>query len=134
MATSTKNTTKTPVDPAKSAAAKKAAATRKANREAKLVKEQEAAALVEQQALEALKQPERKISDVICEVLLLKDENEKGFDYNTCLSLVLEQIHDDAKTSLSCLRWYANKMRSEGVILPHRPRNVPRRKVVDPTA
>lgn len=146
-ATANKSTTanKTTVNPAKSAAAKKAAATRKANKDKK---EQEA--IKQQQKLEQ-KEAARaaaaakpiKIADVICETLLLvnpdssKDRPE-GYPYDVCLTMVLERIHKvmpEAKTSLNCLRWYANKMRSEEVLVPYRPRSVPKTtaKVVDPT-
>lgn len=142
MATATKTSKTTTTNPAKSAAAKKAAATRKAN---KLKKEQEALALEQKEAARAAAAAKPiKIADVICETLLLinpeshKDRPE-GYAYDVCLTMVLERVHKvmpEAKTSLNCLRWYANKMRSEDILVPHRPRSVPKTAALaeDPTA
>jgi len=151
MATSTKNTPKDAKAQARSDAAKKAAQTRKAN---KLKKEQEAKALAEQQALaeqeqaelkaKAADKPEIKICDAICETLQMirpgteNNERPEGYTYKECLEIVLEKVRPskpNANTSLDCLRWYATKLRGEGVVLPYRPRNAPTPKVaVDPTA
>lgn len=145
MATATKTKTNT-TNPAKSAAAKKAAATRKAN---KLKKEQDALVAKQKQeqkdaARAAAAAKPIKIADVICETLLLINpeshkERPEGYSYDVCLTMVLDRIHPvmpEAKTSLNCLRWYANKMRSEDVLVPHRPRSIPKTATpaVDPAS
>lgn len=143
MATSTKNKP-APKDAkalARSEAAKKAAETRKKN---KLAKEAEAKAEASKQEQIELKQEVTaaktvKICDVICEVLQQvrpgteKQERPEGYTYKECLDIVLERVrptNPNAQTSLDCLRWYATKLRSEGIVLPYRPRNAPVKKDV----
>lgn len=135
MATTIKSKTVTTKEEAlkaqkRSEAAIKAAQTRKAK--AAAVKAEQ-----EKQEVEAVVSAQPvKICDVICDTLMLirpGSETEgrprgEGYSYKECLEMVLEKVHKhnpDAKTSLDCLRWYAAKMRSEGVILPYRPRNSP---------
>lgn len=62
----------------------------------------------------------------LAEKLLLKvvnkDENE-GLPYDEILNQIRAK-YPTAKTSNNCLRWYANKMRANGVQPPYRPRSV----------
>lgn len=147
MATATKNTTVlTEADKKKrrSEAAKKAAQTRKLKKQRaiELEAEKQAAELeLKKQAEEAKAIAPLKTCDVICEVLQLirpgteDSQRPEGYTYKECLAMVLERIRPtrpDAATSLDCLRWYATKLRGEGIILPYRPRNTPIKK--DPTS
>lgn len=144
MATATTTKKSNTVNPAKSAAAKKAAATRKANKVKKEQDELKAQQKLEQKeaAKAAAAAKPIKIADVICETLLLVNPDSakgEGFPYDVCLTMVLERVHKvmpEAKTSLNCLRWYANKMRSEDVAVPYRPRSLPKSAALpadDPT-
>lgn len=52
-------------------------------------------------------------------MLLEKDENDEGLPYK----FILRCVHANfpkAKTSIACLRWYANKMNQRGEIMPPR--------------
>lgn len=149
MATATKNskTTMSAADKkkARSEAAKKAAETRRLNKLAKeQAKKQKEAELEQEQVKEVLAEQPVKICDVICDVLQQvrpgteKNARPEGYTYKECLVMVLDRVrptNPDAATSLDCLRWYATKLRGEGVVLPYRPRNAPTKKAqVDPTA
>lgn len=143
MATSTKNKP-APKDAkalARSEAATKAAETRKKNKLAKEQQQKQELAEAEQKKVqeEVTAQAPIKICDVICETLQMvrpgteKQERPEGYTYKECLDMVLTKVREtkpDAQTSLDCLRWYATKLRSEGIVLPYRPRNAPTKKDV----
>lgn len=52
-------------------------------------------------------------------MLLEKDTNGEGLPYKFILRCV-QTCFPKAKTSIACLRWYANKMNQNGTIMPPR--------------
>ncbi len=80
--------------------------------------------------IKALKANEYTTVVEMCEKLLLevtsvKDDRPMGRPYQEILEMVKQQF-PEGDTSYNCLRWYASNLRSEGKIVPARPR--PRRK------
>lgn len=139
MATTTTKLQKTSTKPAlteqqkkanRSAAAKKAAETRKRK---KLEAEQQKQTVEIEQTKEAVAEAPKTIAAITCEVLLKIDPThpkQYGYPYTVCLDMILAEVRKtrpDAAPTIECLRWYASKMRNEGIQVPYRPHASPKK-------
>ena len=77
--------------------------------------------------------PKRTVRQASEELILQKDADGKGLLYSDILKRVLVEF-PAAKTTVACLRWYANKLREAGKRVPDRSNSMNPQRAVEVAA